>query len=55
LTVQELLAARIDRLPAEEKALLQTAAVIGRGFSFSLLRRVVQQPDEELYRLLSHL
>jgi DNA-binding NtrC family response regulator/predicted ATPase/class 3 adenylate cyclase len=55
LTVQGVLAARIDRLPAKEKALLQTLAVIGRGFSFSLLRRVTEQPEEELYRLLSHL
>jgi DNA-binding NtrC family response regulator/predicted ATPase/class 3 adenylate cyclase len=54
-TVQGVLAARIDRLPAEEKALLQTLAVIGRGFSFSLLKRVMEQPEEELYRLLSHL
>ena len=45
LTVQEVLAARIDRLPAEEKALLQTVAVIGKGSSFSLLRRVLEQPD----------
>jgi predicted ATPase len=38
LTVQEVLAARIDRLPIEEKALLRTVAVIGRGFSFSLFK-----------------
>ena len=31
-TVQGVLAARMDRLPAEEKALLQTLAVIGREF-----------------------
>jgi predicted ATPase len=37
------------------KALVQTPAVIGREFSFGLLRRVVEQPEEELYRLLSHL
>jgi len=55
LTVQEVLAARIDRLPEEEKALLQTVAVIGRGFPFSLLRRVMEQPEAELYQLLSHL
>ena len=55
LTVQEVLAARIDRLPDEEKALLQTVAVIGKGSSFSLLRWVLEQPEEELYQLLSHL
>jgi predicted ATPase len=31
-TVQGVLAARIDRLPAEEKALLQMLAVIGKEF-----------------------
>ena len=55
LTVQGVLAARIDRLPADEKALLQTLAVLGREFPFSLLRRIVEQLEEELYRLLSHL
>ncbi len=54
-TVQGVLAARIDRLPPEEKALLQTLAVIGKEFSLSLLKKVVGQPEEELYRLLSHL
>jgi predicted ATPase len=33
-TVQAILAARIDRLPAEEKELLQTLAVLGREFPF---------------------
>ncbi len=54
-TVQGVLAARIDRLGAEEKGLLQTLAVIGKEFSLSLLRKVVEQPEEGLYRLLSHL
>jgi class 3 adenylate cyclase/predicted ATPase len=54
-TVQGVLSARIDRLTAEEKGLLQTLSVIGREFALSLLRQVVAQPDEELYRLLSHL
>jgi predicted ATPase/class 3 adenylate cyclase len=54
-TVQGVLAARIDRLPAEEKALLQTLAVLGKEFSWSLLAQVTDQPDEELQRLLAHL
>src|SRR5206468_4541889 len=37
-TVQAILAARIDRLPPEEKRLLQTAAVIGTEVPFTLLR-----------------
>jgi class 3 adenylate cyclase/tetratricopeptide (TPR) repeat protein len=54
-TVQGVLAARMDRLPPDEKALLQTLAVIGREFSSSLLKRVAEQPEAELYRQLSHL
>jgi predicted ATPase len=54
-TVQGVLAARIDRLTPDEKALLQQLAVIRREFPVSLVRRVVSQPEEELYRLLSSL
>ena len=41
-TIQDVVMARIDRLPAEMKRLLQTAAVIGREFSPRLLRAVWQ-------------
>ncbi|MBI3303806.1 MAG: AAA family ATPase, partial [Deltaproteobacteria bacterium] len=54
-TVQGVLAARIDRLPAAEKELLQTLAVIGKEFSFSLLRQVVNWSEDTLHPLLSHL
>ena len=54
-TVQGVLAARIDRLPADEKTLLQTLAVLGKEFAWSLLTAVADQPDEELQRLLAHL
>ncbi len=54
-TVQGVLTARIDRLSAEEKALLQTLAVIGREFSSSLLHKVVTQPEDELHKLLARL
>jgi class 3 adenylate cyclase/predicted ATPase len=54
-TVQGVLTARIDRLAPDEKALLQQLAVIGREFPLSLVRRVVSQSEEELYRLLSSL
>ncbi|MGH7964362.1 MAG: AAA family ATPase, partial [Candidatus Binatia bacterium] len=54
-TVQGVLAARIDRLPADEKELLQTLAVIGKEFAFSLLKQVVGQPEDTLQQLLSHL
>src|SRR5215204_5626537 len=54
-TVQGVLAARIDRLAPDEKALLQQLAVIGREFPVSLLRQVITQPEDELYRLLASL
>ena len=54
-TVQGVLAARIDRLPPEEKALLQTLAIIGKEFSLSLLKQVVEQREDELLSLLAHL
>jgi len=47
-TVQAVLAARIDRLPPEEKALLHTAAVIGKDVPFALLRAVAERPEEAL-------
>jgi predicted ATPase/DNA-binding winged helix-turn-helix (wHTH) protein len=49
-TVQGVLAARIDRLPAAAKELLQTLAVIGRAFSFRLLAQVVAQPEADLHQ-----
>jgi predicted ATPase/class 3 adenylate cyclase len=54
-TVQGVLAARIDRLAPNEKALLQQLSVIGREFPLSLVRQVVSQPEDELYRILSSL
>ena len=54
-TVQGVLAARIDRLTAEEKELLQQLSVIGRQFPVSLVKQVVSQSEAELYRVLSSL
>ncbi|VWC94152.1 ATP synthase subunit beta [Burkholderia aenigmatica] len=57
-TVQGVLAARIDRLPIEEKELLQALAVIGHEFSFNLIQRICgDEParGDELRRLLAHL
>ena len=34
---------------------MQQLAVIGREFPLSLVRQVLSQPEEELYRVLSHL
>jgi predicted ATPase len=54
-TVQAVLAARIDRLPAEEKRLLQTAAVIGNEVPLPLLQTIAELPEEALHRGLAHL
>jgi class 3 adenylate cyclase/tetratricopeptide (TPR) repeat protein len=51
-TVHAVLAARIDGLEEREKALLQTAAVIGREFSRGVLERVAGLRDTELDALL---
>jgi tetratricopeptide (TPR) repeat protein len=47
-TVQVVLAARIDRLPAEAKRLLQTAAVIGFEVPWPLLQAVAGMAEDEL-------
>ena len=39
-TVQQVLAARIDRLAADQKAALQVASVLGREFSLDLARQI---------------
>src|SRR5262249_22690063 len=54
-TVQAVLAARIDRLPSEEKHLLQTAAVIGTEVPFALLQAIAELPEEVLHSGLAHL
>ena len=54
-TVQAVLAARIDRLPPEDKRLLQSASVIGEDVPFTLLQAIVEMPEEELHSHLSRL
>src|SRR4030095_8062570 len=54
-TVQAVLAARINRLPPEEKQLLQTAAVIGTEVSLALLQAIAELPEDAIYRGLAHL
>jgi tetratricopeptide (TPR) repeat protein len=54
-TVQALLAARIDRLPPEDKRLLQTAAVIGTEVPWPLLQAIADMAEEALYRSLGAL
>jgi class 3 adenylate cyclase/tetratricopeptide (TPR) repeat protein len=54
-TVQAVLAARIDRLPPEEKRLLQTAAVVGTEVPLPLLQAIVELSEAALHRGLAHL
>ncbi|HXV81529.1 MAG TPA: AAA family ATPase [Candidatus Binatia bacterium] len=54
-TIQNVLADRIDRLPLEEKRLLQIAAVIGVIVPLPLLRTVAELPEDDLRRYVSHL
>ena len=54
-TAQAILAARIDRLPPEEKRLLQAAAVIGKDVPFPLLQAIADAPEDSLRQGLRHL
>jgi len=54
-TVQVILAARIDRLPPEDKQLLQTASAIGRDVPLPLLHAAVETGAEAVQRGLAHL
>jgi class 3 adenylate cyclase/tetratricopeptide (TPR) repeat protein len=51
-TVQAVLAARIDRLPSDEKLLLQSAAVVGSEVPQALLEAIVDGPAERVARAL---
>ncbi|HSF03315.1 MAG TPA: hypothetical protein VLA62_09900, partial [Solirubrobacterales bacterium] len=55
VTVQAVLAARIDGLPPEDKELIQAASVIGREVPFGLLQAIAERTEEDLRRALSHL
>jgi class 3 adenylate cyclase/predicted ATPase/ribosomal protein L40E len=54
-TVQGILAARIDRLPAEPKDLWQTLSVMGKESPLDLIRRVTSTAGAQLERMLSDL
>jgi tetratricopeptide (TPR) repeat protein len=54
-TVQAILAARIDRLPVEDKQLLQTASVIAKDVPYAILTAIAELPEEVLRRALGHL
>ncbi|MBI3028002.1 MAG: sigma 54-interacting transcriptional regulator [Candidatus Rokubacteria bacterium] len=54
-TIEEVLLARINRLPPEEKRLLQSAAIVGKDMPFALVQAVADLPEEALRRGLLHL
>jgi class 3 adenylate cyclase/tetratricopeptide (TPR) repeat protein len=54
-SIQAVLAARIDRLPSEEKRLLQAAAVIGHDVAFALLQGVAEEPESDVRLGVAHL
>src|SRR5262249_41239683 len=54
-TVQAILAARIDRLPPEEKGLLQMAAVVEKDVPYAILRAIADRTEQELRHDLAHL
>jgi class 3 adenylate cyclase/tetratricopeptide (TPR) repeat protein len=54
-TAQAILAARIDRLPPEDKRLLQTASVVGKDVPFALLQAIADMPEDHLRWGLAHL
>ena len=54
-TVQAVLAARIDRLPPDDKRLLQTASVIGKDVPWTLLLEVAELSEDDLRRGIARL
>src|SRR5215475_3987728 len=54
-TVQAVLTARIDRVPPEDKRLLQTAAVIGTEVPWPLLQAITDVSKEALHQGLTRL
>jgi len=54
-TVEDVLAARIDRLADEQRRLLQSAAVIGKDVPYPILAAIADLPEEELGESLRQL
>jgi predicted ATPase len=54
-TIQAVLLARLDRLPATAKSLLQAAAVIGKEVAVPLLQSITERSEESLQQDLTHL
>ena len=54
-TVHGILASRIDALPASQKELLQTLAVVGKDFALNLVKHISASPDDRLEPMLKSL
>jgi transcriptional regulator with AAA-type ATPase domain/tetratricopeptide (TPR) repeat protein len=54
-TIQDVLVARLDRLPPDDRELLQTASVIGKDVNVAILRAVSDVPEAEFGRQLARL
>ncbi|PYO57746.1 MAG: hypothetical protein DMD83_07610 [Candidatus Rokuibacteriota bacterium] len=54
-TVQAVLAARIDRLPPGDKAILQMASVVGKDVPLVLLQAIAEHAEEELHAAIRRL
>ena len=54
-TVEDVLAARFDRLAPGDRKVLEAAAAIGRDFPFTLLAAITESRDEELREALRRL
>jgi class 3 adenylate cyclase/tetratricopeptide (TPR) repeat protein len=54
-TVQAVIAARIDRLCATDKTILQTASVLGKDVPLALLQVIAEVPEDELHAAIGRL
>ena len=52
-TIQDVIMARVDSLPERVKEVLQNGSVIEREFSYALIKRVMDLPEQELLSYLS--
>jgi class 3 adenylate cyclase/tetratricopeptide (TPR) repeat protein len=53
-TINALLAARLERLPPDQRSLLERAAVIGRDFSLPMLAELCDGVDRQVVAALEH-
>src|SRR5262249_21742984 len=54
-TVQDILAARIDRLADKDKRVLQSAAVVGTELPLTILQAIVEEKEEDLRQAVANL